>query len=466
MEYVIGALAGLIGGGIIVYFVLEGKRAEAKKQASDARLKAEVATESLNLAKEQLQKTESRMEQLQKELREVSEAKTRAETEKDQAELRLREEKVLLEEARAKLTDAFKALASETLRSTSSDFLKLAKENFDKFIAEAKMDIGKKEEAIQGLVKPISESLKSYEEHLRELEKEREGAYSGLIEHIKNLSEANEKLRKEADNLVTALRKPQVRGNWGEMTLRRVVELAGMTDFCDFEEQVSVSSDDGRLRPDLVVRMPQGREIVIDAKVSLDAYLDAIEAPDEKSRKVALARHVDQVRKHISNLCDKKYFEKFEKAPEFVVMFIPGESLFSAAVEASPDIFEEAIEKRVVLATPTTLFALLRAIAYGWRQEQITRNAEEISKLGKDLYERISTYAKHMARVGEGISTAADSYNKAVGSLERNVLPQARRFKDLDPAIEKELPYIDSLDVTPRQFSAPELRGGQSVSDQ
>jgi len=331
--------------------------------------------------------------------------------------------------------------------------LSLAKETFDKVLAEAKGDLGKREEAINGLVKPLAESLKTFDEHVRTLETTRQQAYTSLESNLKVLTESQDKLQKETAHLVTALRTPQIRGRWGEMTLKRVVELAGMSEHCDFTEQLSVLTEQGLIRPDLVVHLPAAREIVVDAKVSLEAYLVALSAESEQARKEALARHATQIRAHMSQLSARTYWEQFDKAPEFVVMFIPGESFFAAAADADHQLIEDGIKKRVVLATPTTLIALLHAVAYGWKQEQVAANAQAISELGKQLYERMRTLVEHISGIGNGLEKATGAYNSAVGSLENRIVPAARRFKELGAASGDDIAIIGPVDTQPRQLT-------------
>jgi len=391
-----------------------------------------------------------------------SEARVKAETQLRETVLRLDEERKLLDEAKARLTDTFKALAGDALSDSAQSFLKLAKETFERSMVEARGDLGRRQEAISGLVAPLTTSLRQFEEHVRGLEKNRQESYAGLVAQLRTLSSGQQQLQKETGNLVTALRAPQVRGRWGELTLRRVVELAGMSDHCDFTEQVSAGTDTGRVRPDMLVHLAGDREIVVDAKVALDAYLDAVAADTEVRRGEALARHAAQVRTHMSALAGKAYWEQFTKAPEFVVMFIPGESFFAAAVDVDRSLLEDGLAKRVVLATPTTLIAVLHAVAYSWRQEQIARNAQAISDLGKQLYDRMRVLAEHLADVGKGLEKATAAYNNAVGSIEHRILPAARRFKELGAAAGDDIPALQAVDTAPRALAAPAAEGQNS----
>ncbi len=369
------------------------------------------------------------------------------------------EKLALLEDAKAKLTDAFNALSADALRSNNQSFLDLAKTSLDKYQEAAKTDLDQRQQKIADLVTPVKETLGKFDTQLQEIEKTRVGAYEALLQQVTSLAQTQALLRTEAGNLVKALGTPRVRGRWGEIQLRRVVELAGMVKRCDFYEQQSVTTADGRLRPDLTVRLPGGKNVVVDAKAPLAAYLEAIEATDEAIRLFKLKDHARQIRDHIKALAHKSYWEQFQPAPEFVVLFLPGETFFSAALEQDPALIEQGAEQRVILATPTTLIALLLAVAYGWRQEKLELNAKQISDLGKELYKRVGDMAAHFIEAGERLGKAVESYNKAAGSLESRVLISARRFKDLGASgTEADIQQPAQIELAPRRLDAPELQ--------
>jgi len=395
--------------------------------------------------------------------RRAAEAEARREAERTAAEEKL----ALLEDARSRLSDAFKALSAEALRESSASFLALARTSLEKYQEGARGDLEKREKSIAELLSPVKESLGKLDGHIRELEKAREGAYSALTTQLKGMAEAQGELRTEAGNLVRALRAPQVRGRWGELQLRRVVELAGMLDHCDFHEQQTVEAEAGRLRPDLVVHLPGGHDVVVDAKAPLSAYLDAAEAKDDATRAARLADHARQLRDHITALSRKAYWEQFQPAPEFAVLFLPGESFYAAALEADPTLLEAGVERRIFVATPTTLIALLKAVAYGWQKEAAAENAQLVAALGRELYKRVADLGGHFSRVGKNLAQTVDAYNRAVGSLEARVLPQARRFEELAAAPEGlELPELAPVESLPRPLVAPELASvaGRSTS--
>jgi DNA recombination protein RmuC len=352
--------------------------------------------------------------------------------------------------ARAELTEAFKAVSGEALKTNSQIFLDLARTSFETLKVEAKGDLAQRQQAIDELIRPLTESLKRYEQQIQSLEQSRQSAYGGIDRHLTLLNEAQERLRQEAANLVKALRTPGARGRWGELTLRRVVEMAGLVRHCDFVEQATLETEEGRKRPDLVVHLPNHCQIVVDAKTVLAAYLDAHETTDEAQRRAHLARHAAQVRSRMDELSLKAYATQFDRAPEFVVLFLPGEQFLGAALEHDPTLIEDGFAQRVVIATPTTLFAVLRAVAYGWQQADLTENAERIARLGKELYERMAVLAEHLADVGQSLGKSVQAYNKALGSIETRVLPSARKFRELGVGSEKDVPHLEPIEAAPR----------------
>ncbi len=352
----------------------------------------------------------------------------------------------------AELENTFRGLSTQALHDNNRAFIQLAEQTLRRLHTEARGDLEQKEKAVENLVKPIREALEKTENQIHAIEKERKEAYGSLRQYLDTMVRTQEMLQGETRNLVQALRRPEVRGQWGELTLKRLAELAGMVQHCDFFEQVT--SSDGSLRPDMVIRMPDRREIVVDAKTPLDAYLNAVEARDDSERKRFLEQHAANVRKRVRELASKGYWNQFPNAPDFVVLFIPGDQFLSAALDEDRQLLEDALQQQIVLTTPTSLVALLRAIAYGWRQEALAANADKVREIGNELYQRLATFAEHLTRVGRGLESAVSHYNKAIGSFEAKVIPGARKFTELGLSAGKELENPEVVETGVRQPAA------------
>jgi DNA recombination protein RmuC len=435
---VIGVI-GLLFGSVIAWLALRSRTAGLSARLS--LMEKELTAEKADLARLQQASTE------------LVAAKARLESTLE-SERKTNDEKIeLITRASEELRNAFKALASEALKSNNSSFLVIAEETLKRFQSQARGDLEARQKAVADMVAPVRESLNKVDAQIQQIEVERGKAYSALHTQVASLITTQKELQSQTGNLVRALRTPNVRGRWGEIQLRRVVEIAGMLPYCDFTEQETVTTETGRLRPDLVVKLPGGKHVVVDAKTPLQAFLEAFETNDEEARRACLANHARQVRDHMKTLAGKSYWEQFESTPEFVVMFLPGETFFSAALEQDPALIEQGVLQRVIPASPTTLIALLKAVNYGWNQEKLARNAQQISALGKELHDRLRLLAGHITQVGTGLDRAVESYNKAVGSLESRVLVSARKFAELGTSVADDIPELAPIETTARALS-------------
>ncbi len=435
------ALCGAVFGGLLAWLLLRSRGAGLHVR--------------LSLQEKELAGAKADLARLLEDQRGLVESRARLEAALESERKSSAEKVDLLTRAGQDLQNAFRALAADALKSNNSSFLQIAQETLKRFQGEAQGDLDARHKAVADLVAPVRDSLTKVDAQIQQMEIARGEAYGDLRAQVQSLITTQKELQSETNHLVRALRTPNVRGRWGEIQLRRVVEIAGMLPYCDFAEQETITGDAGRLRPDLVVKLPGGKHVVVDAKTPLDAFLDASgAATEDEARRVCLAQHARQVRNHIDALSDKRYWEQFESTtPEFVVMFLPGETFFSAALEQDPGLIERAVQKKVIPASPMTLIALLKAVAYGWNQEKLARNAHEISALGKELHERLRLLAGHITSVGANLDRAVESYNKAVGSLESRVLVSARKFAELGASVAEDIPEIEPVETTARALS-------------
>lgn len=463
-EVVIGLLAFVFGvgvGGGVVGAIGSSREKRAHNRIEDLRDDLADASARLEETQHQLARSQAEYKKQNGDLRRLEAAWTRALTQLEEKERNLAEQKALLEQAKTQLSNTFKALAAEALATNNRGFIQLADEKFKAFNKENTAELEARKVAIESLVKPVSETLAKYQAETTALEERRQKEMGSVGEQLRAVAQTQSLLHAETNKLVNALKAPQVRGRWGEVALRRTAELAGMSSYCDFEEQVTVSTEDGWLRPDMRVRLPAGRGIVVDSKVPLGGFLDALEVPTDEQRAVCLAKHAKQVAAHVDKLAAKEYWRQFESSPEFVlpefvILFIPNDSFLAAAAEQNPDLVEIALAKRVVLATPTTLVALLRAIEYGWRQQIAVENALKIRNLGQELSDRFSNLVKHLTRVGGALAKSVEAYNSAVGTFENRILPTARKFKELGAVGRKEIEILETVDERPRDLPIPD----------
>ena len=458
-------IVGLLLGVLVAWLVAKARRAQALAEAQ-TQAGAEMAAlkERLQLREQEL--ADSRQKQtawdaketaLESELSEMKARSRELQARMDEEQKSAAEKIAQLQSLEERLNREFQALSAKALRENNEAFLNLAQTKLQTFQSEARGDLEQRQKAVENLVAPINETLTRYDQQIQSMERSRSQAYGSLSQQVESLLVSQQKLESETVRLVKALRMPQVRGRWGEFQLRKVVELAGMSSHCDFVEQETMTSEAGRLRPDLVVKLPGGKNIVVDSKASLQAYLDALETDDEDRRKSLLQDHARQIRNHLQSLSSKAYWSHLKDTPEFVILFIPGESFLSAAAERDPDLLEDGVKQRVIFATPLTLIALLRAVAYGWSQERIADNARKISDLGKELYDRVATLTQHFRILGQSLGKSVKAYNDAVGSLEGRVLTSARKFKELGATPQNEILELEPIEQATREIQAPEL---------
>ena len=439
-------------GFFVAWFLATLRVRKLESAAAAAESVAEELRKQIEDLRRDLEASRARVEQEQVK-------RAAAETDLTNQRANLEERRRLLDEAEQKMKDAFQSLAASALETNSVRFLELAKTRFYTLKEEAAGELAERKVAIEGLVDPLRTAVEKLENHLTSVESSRQLTYGSLTEQLRKLTETSEDLRKETGSLVTSLRQPQIKGKWGELLLRRALELTGMSPFCDFVEQPTTETEDGRMRPDLIVKLPGGGVIVIDAKVPQGAFLNALSARSQEEYLSAMSEHARLVRNHVSQLASRKYWDQFPQSPEFVVLFLPAESFFSAALEQDRTLIEDAMDKRIILASPTTLLALLRTVAHGWRQERVAESAERISALGKELYERVLTFVEHMEGIRVGLEKANKSYNIAVGSLETRVLSSARKFKELGVQATAEIPSAEPTETALRSLTATSPEG-------
>jgi len=461
LTFVVGFLLGVL----VAWLVAKARRAQALAEAqTQARAEMAALKERLQLREQEL--AESRQRQtawdaketaLESELSEMNARSRELQARMDQEQKSAAEKIAQLQSLEERLNREFQALSAKALRENNEAFLNLAQTKLETFQSEARGDLEQRQKAVENLVAPINETLTRYDQQIQSMERSRSQAYGSLSQQVESLLVSQQKLESETGRLVKALRMPQVRGRWGEFQLRKVVELAGMSSHCDFVEQETMTSEAGRLRPDLVVKLPGGKNIVVDSKAPLQAYLDALETGDEDRRKSLLQDHARQIRNHLQSLSSKAYWSHLKDTPEFVILFIPGESFLSAAAERDPELLEDGVKQRVIFATPLTLIALLRAVAYGWTQDRIADNTRKISDLGKELYDRVATLTQHFRILGQSLGRSVKAYNDAVGSLEGRVLTSARKFKELGATPQNEILELEPIEQATREIQAPEL---------
>ena len=458
----VGFIAGLLFGCVGSWLLT---RAGSDRALYDVKAREAAAAGENNALHSQLEQRKQEVDELRCALREAEMARAATAARGEEIHRNIDEQRLLLQKAQQALTDAFRSLAADALSRNNDQFLALAKENLTAFETRALAAFDSRQQAIEGVVGPVRDSLERMDEQLRAIESSRGQAYAALSTQLQSLAHTQNALRSETSNLVKALRSPVVRGRWGEIQLRRVVEIAGMLKHCDFLEQQSYDGPEGKLRPDLRVLLPGGKNIIVDAKAPLLAYLESLEAPTEETRLARLRDHARQVREHMIRLAAKSYWDYIKPSPEFVVLFLPGETFFSAALEQDPSLIEQGVSQRVILATPTTLIALLHAVAFGWRQERLAENAERISALGKELYDRLASMIANLNGLGAALKNSVERYNRAVASLESRVLPAARRFKELGISAREAIIALEPVATTPRELTSGMPENGTHAKD-
>ena len=438
----------------IAWFFAKSKFSKEFLEISKEHSSALSRLEQMEDLKKTLEERTQEINLLNSTITELKEHQAKLETIIDKERLAVNEKIEMLEDIRNNMIDAYKAISASALRENNQTFLDLAKTTLSKYMEAAESDFNVRSKEVKNIVVPIKDSLDRYDQHIQAMERSREKAYGGLSQQVHSLVKTQQTLQKETGNLVKALRVPHVRGRWGEITLKRVAELAGMQNRCDFFEQQSVYNENGIMRPDMVVYLPGNRQIVVDAKAPLSAYLEALEAETEEEHEILTATHSRQIQSHMHKLAQKAYWKQFSPTPEFVVLFIPGENFFSAALVKNPQLIEEGVNKGVILATPTTLITLLKTVSFAWRQENVSENAKAICELGRELYTRLNSMAKHIDKLGRDIERCTGTYNDVIGSFERRVLTSARRFKDLGISLpgDKDIVRIEPAEKKARKL--------------
>lgn len=454
LGYIAFFIIGTAFGFLIAWFFARSKFSKEFLEISKELSSALSRLEQMEALKKALEERAQEINSLNSTITELKEHQAKLETIIDKERIAVKEKIEMLEDIRNNMVDTYKAISASALRENNQTFLDLAKTTLSKYMEVAKSDFNMRSKEVKDIVIPVRDALDRYDQHIQAMERSREKAYGGLSQQVYSLMETQQTLQKETGNLVKALRVPHVRGRWGEITLKRVAELAGMQNRCDFFEQQSAYDENGIMRPDMVVYLPGNRQIVVDAKAPLSAYLEALEAETEEEREILIATHSKHIQSHMHKLAQKAYWKQFTPTPEFVVLFIPGENFFSAALVKNPQLIEEGVNKRVILATPTTLISLLKVVFFGWRQENVSENAKAISELGRELYTRLNLMAEHINKLGRDIERCTITYNDVIGSFERRVLTSARRFKDLGISLpgDKDIIHIDPAEKKARKI--------------